>query len=144
MKLNLKNLAYFVSGAVMIAAPIALIKSSHYSPRSESSEKNKVQRRAQSNDRDIFEKCDELSRQGQGRRHNRCRSRARRSPAQCPARSAHHSQQPPCLCGAVVPVCRGGTGDLRAGGEEATAGLKPSPPRGGLRPQILASCAPRG
>ena len=43
MKLNLKNLAYFVSGAVMIAAPIALIKSSHYSPRSESSEKNKVQ-----------------------------------------------------------------------------------------------------
>ena len=43
MKSNLKTLVYFVSGAVMIAAPIALIKSSHYSPRFENSEKNKVQ-----------------------------------------------------------------------------------------------------
>ena len=40
MKLNFKTLAYFVSGAIMIAAPIALIKSTHYSPRFEGDKKN--------------------------------------------------------------------------------------------------------
>lgn len=43
MKLNFKTLAYFVSGAILIAAPISLIKSSHYAPRFEGNEKNKAQ-----------------------------------------------------------------------------------------------------
>ncbi len=43
MKLNFKTLAYFVSGAILIAAPITLIKSSHYTARFESNEKNKAQ-----------------------------------------------------------------------------------------------------
>ncbi len=45
MKLNLKSIAYLASGLVMIGAPIALIKSSHYTPRFEENEnsKNKAQ-----------------------------------------------------------------------------------------------------
>lgn len=43
MKLNFKTLAYFVSGAIMIAAPIAFIKSTHYSPRFEGDKKNNAQ-----------------------------------------------------------------------------------------------------
>ncbi len=38
MKLNFKTIAYFASGLVMIGAPIALIKSSHYTPRFEENE----------------------------------------------------------------------------------------------------------
>ncbi len=38
MKLNIKTIAYFASGLVMIGAPIALIKSSHYTPRFEENE----------------------------------------------------------------------------------------------------------
>ena len=45
MALNFKTVAYFAGGLVVVATPIALIKSSHYSPRIETSEnsKNKAQ-----------------------------------------------------------------------------------------------------
>ena len=38
MKLNFKTIAYFASGLVLIGAPIALVKSSHYTPRFEENE----------------------------------------------------------------------------------------------------------
>ena len=45
MKLNFKTFAYITGGLVLITAPIALIKSSHYTPRFEENEnsKNKAQ-----------------------------------------------------------------------------------------------------
>ncbi len=45
MKINLKTIGYLASGLVMIGAPIALIKSSHYTPRFEGEKKltNKAQ-----------------------------------------------------------------------------------------------------
>ena len=43
MKMNFKVLSYFISGVALIAAPIALIKSSHYTPRFEGEEKDKAQ-----------------------------------------------------------------------------------------------------
>ena len=44
MLLNLKNLTYFASGMVIIATPVALVKSSHYVSRLESfNDKNNAQ-----------------------------------------------------------------------------------------------------
>lgn len=43
MKMKFKAFSYFISGVALVAAPIALIKSSHYIPRFEGNEKDKAQ-----------------------------------------------------------------------------------------------------
>lgn len=43
MKVNLKTITYFLSGVVLVAAPLTLIKTSHYTPRFEDKEQGQAQ-----------------------------------------------------------------------------------------------------